>query len=109
MKRPNEQRKLALIREELREGATQWVLPTKDDPELLEDLFIVLFNPTECAPAPIPTGTNDPEHPRTLRRKPDQMSPSRAADPWKRENVWNNDGYTATLIEPDRCLSMASC
>jgi len=41
MRRPHEQRKLLLIREELEDGATQWVLPTNDDPELLEDLLIL--------------------------------------------------------------------
>jgi hypothetical protein len=47
MRRPHEQRKLALIRDELHDGASQWVLPTNDDPTLLEDLLIVALNPTE--------------------------------------------------------------
>ena len=46
MSRPHEQRKLESIREELKDGATQWVLPTKDA-EILEDLLIVILNPTE--------------------------------------------------------------
>ena len=46
MARPHEQRKLESIREELIDGATQWVLPTKDA-GLLEDLLIVVLNPTE--------------------------------------------------------------
>jgi hypothetical protein len=46
MARPHEQRKLESIRDELTDGATQWVLPTKDA-GLLEDLLIVILNPTE--------------------------------------------------------------
>lgn len=46
MRRPNEQRKLALIREELHDGATQWVLRTAD-PELIEDLLAAVFRPSE--------------------------------------------------------------
>lgn len=46
MARPHEQRKLESIRRELKDGATQWVLPTTDA-GLLEDLLIVILNPTE--------------------------------------------------------------
>ena len=48
MRRPHEQRKLQLIRDELSDGATQWVLPT-EEADLLEDILIVLLNPSESS------------------------------------------------------------
>jgi hypothetical protein len=46
MRRPHEQRKLESIRQEVHNGATQWVLQT-EQPELIEALLACLFDPTE--------------------------------------------------------------
>ncbi len=46
MKRLHEQRKLETIRNEVKQGATQWVLQT-EDPRLVETLLGCLLHPTE--------------------------------------------------------------
>ena len=63
MKRPHEQRKLESIREEVQNGATQWVLPT-EQPKLLETLLACLFDPTE-------SGRQRSQQERLLRRLTD--------------------------------------
>lgn len=46
MRRPHEQRKLESIRQEVLEGATQWVVRT-DDPERVETLLACIVEPSE--------------------------------------------------------------
>jgi hypothetical protein len=48
MRRPHEKRKLETIRQEVQNGATQWVLPC-DQPELIETLLTCLLHPTESS------------------------------------------------------------
>lgn len=48
MRRPHEQRKLESIRQEVGDGATQWVLRT-DEPELVETLLACLLDPIESS------------------------------------------------------------
>ena len=70
MNRPHEQKKLASIRDEVQNGATQWVMRT-EQPELIETLLAAALNPTE-------SGRRVSRTERLLRRATSALQPTSA-------------------------------